>query len=442
MVQWELSPSDLQYVKNGFSLNLVVMFEHQKRCTAQTLSASFDKVVLETPILQCRVIERDEQTLLFESKPTGWPKLVVEECKNVSTRQDLKQVVQERARKLAIAFSRDERMRRNTPIQMNVFKARNSLLGISVAAPHHFLDGVGLGSVVTKFVTYLQIPKPFWFVLGRFNNKELLNFSDMLLKNETVDLTNLNHQKSVRFHQNNFSFDAYEMRAADAQTHLRGYTGDLPKVSVQSIKKCRRKLRESKLTMTPALVALSVKVMAIILKENGDNTSDKPLLCSTGADSRDLGSWGDRRDKRKQFPVGGNFTFALFALIPFEVALSGSLNDIVALIQEPVQRIRSDATFRAQEALVAGLPPCGYFCGTSSFKLPSFVGPRIRNLEFDSRIDFGPVPHCWLYLITSKTHADAAIDIQLPIPSLTSSRVHAAFRQAIAHTPLNDLVGV
>jgi hypothetical protein len=185
---------------------------------------------------------------------------------------------------------------------------------------------------------------------------------------------------------------------------------------------------------------LAVKILAELI-EVGGYINPGPLVAHMPAESRGLGLWNDRRDRRSQFPVIGNYAFNITTQVPFESAKTESIVILSNRIKKVAQRVRNDVEFRSH-MLHRGTrgSDTDSFCGVSSVSVPKLAGKLgISPLHINSNIDFGPVPHVWFFVLSCGSQTSIVADIQLPIATLSPELVRSTIRNAAKGSALEPL---
>ena len=161
----------------------------------------------------------------------------------------------------------------------------------------------------------------------------------------------------MRFDAKNFSFQDYDTKAPGAIDRLRGIKSELNTVGRGVMKDCRKELREAGATMSTAFSALSIKVLAMLVKDFDLNPNALKIYGTCGVDSRTLGTWNDHRDRKKGLvPTVGNYSFSMPFQVSQQLAVEGSLTTIAGIIKTETHRIRNDAAYRATKNFYCGCP--------------------------------------------------------------------------------------
>jgi hypothetical protein len=445
----ELSVMDLHYLNNRVVVSGVMHFDCPPLVaqSLEKLQAAAHQVRTVTPMLQARVVER--------RNPDGTTKLVYSTIKtkdkysgvatvyktDLSDEQTVK-AAWDFVEKECSYFKTDPDAIRNKSIIGHIVVGQNRA-AFAFISPHHFFDAVSVGSVSIMFFMYARLPRFLWLAVDLLSRREVPTMKQMIMKKDIYKIKDTAYKpnpSSSRYDPQNFSFSNYDMMAPDALSILRGGEYDIAAVSPEHINKCRNLLREAGISMSTAFAALSIKTLAMILENHERNPDSKPLLAASPVDGRNLGKWGDKRDRAIHLPIVGNFVFGISTQVPYEEALRGSIAAISKRIKTDIHRLQTDIAYRAEEMSAVGVPQCGIMCGTSSILVPQVVFGAltgIQNLRIDGSIDFGPFPHCWIYIVTvGKLVSEITADIKLPIPGLDEKEVLDAVFRAAAGSPL------
>jgi hypothetical protein len=431
----KLSPGEMSYLESGFSLKSIFMFDNRTLTTnGSKWKAAFMHVVQTTPMLQAQVIGEGKQSMFSRLDQEKWPVLSVHHVEGDDrVHPSASQLNQDALEAFAAG---GERLVRTAPARIHVVLG-TTRVALAITTPHFFMDGIGMGAIMVMTAVYARLPKCLWFLIDRITPKRrgVPTLYDMVMKKDVGILDDFDIKGHYNAYRDPNTFGM-------AWKPLHGFQGKIADVPVSHIKDCRAKLREAKLSVTSAFAALSIKTLAAILDHHKMNPESKPLLSTVPVDGRSLGKWGDtKRDKNKVLPVIASYAFPCYTQIKMEDALESSLEDVAYIIKKQLHRLKSDVNFRALSILpceVDNTMVIAPVVGVSSGVIPSILG--FRNVELDSAIDFGPVPHVWFYVMTlNKVATNIIVDVNLPIEGLGEVEIKSAISKAVKGSPLEIL---
>lgn len=452
---------DLVYMTHGFSLAAWISVECPGLVkNPKKLKAAFDQVVQTTPILQSQVIvkktdENDDAPSTDEAskyryvlkKARGdWPSLDVRTAPDEKVQLEMAQkYVREKG---SIASLSD-------PVHMCAILGPRDLC-LALAAPHFFCDGVALQTIFGKFLIYSKTPKVMWRMIDRLSPKETPNAIEMALKSDLPAIKKLDYDLIGKTDSagspNNFCFSSYDFMAPGAADDFLAFKKVICNAPHESVKLCLQELRKLGVTFSTIVMALSVKILAILLDEHKLNPNNHPLVVNVAVDGQKCGKWGKGRHNKYRsnkvsFPVVGNFVFSVAVQLSMEGVLQTDLVATAMDIKTCLNKVLSDPIERASRVVqCSGLPTSGMRCGASSI-LESSTQGRLRKMaganvtSFESGIAFGPVPHVWFYIISLRgSPTPLTLDFMLPIHGLTESDVLKALARACQGSPLEKLL--
>jgi hypothetical protein len=290
---------------------------------------------------------------------------------------------------------------------------------------------------------YWIVPRCLWFAVDRLNTYDVPTFKQMALKQDFDAIMARRHEftaPTAKADPNNFCFVNFDTKAATALDQLIGGEFKFQPISMQLVNAARHQFRESGVSVSCAMSALSIRTFALILQKFGLNPDCRPLVATTPIDARNLGKWGDRRrDKKTLFPVVANYAFSLCTQIPYQEALEeDGLVKVATRIKQDIKRLQTELEYRAQHVFFPGFPTCGLVVGTTTVMVPSMiVGERtgVKDPTVYSRGFFGS-PHVWFTIVTMDgLCSNAHFFVGLPIPGLDRAKIFDCVLDAVAKTP-------
>ena len=436
-----LEAMDLVYFDNCFApLSVIVGFSARGLGSDPKLQAAWVQVVRMSPLLQMRV-EGSGTGAVFRplSSEQEWPTLKVapraSDDEALATARRLNEVEIQ-------AISSGGQDAQRSSVRLNVVRGDRNLF-FAISSPHHFCDGVAIGSIITKLYFYALLPKLTWWLIDRMSTAEIPTFWQMTLKSNHP-LWTLDHgamsqavEASSRYSPDNFRFAAYDIAANNAAA-LKGLDANIATVSREILSTVLPRLRAAGITLTSAFGALAIKLLAALLDRAGLNP-DQNLLSTNGIDVRRLGKWdktGNGGTRASKMPVVANYAFGCHTQVPFAAALQETVEAVAVRIKVDFDRVRDDATFRAQEVAAGAaqpLPSSQMFVGCSSFVMPR-IANRVRPM-IESSISFGPVPHVWFYVLTCGPQTTINVDVALPL-HICADDVRASIFECISGSVL------
>ena len=168
-------------------------------------------------------------------------------------------------------------------------------------------------------------------------------------------------------------------------------------------------------------------------------------MASSYVDVRNVGKWGDGRDKRRlQLPISANLSVICCTQIPFEEAVEqGSLMKMAARVKQDIARLESDIHYRAETVFSAGYPKNTVICGTSSVMVPHMDMGRwtgihqslYRNVRALSQ------PHLWFHVSDhgNKLCSTPGLYAGLPIQGLDMEQIFEAVQEAATGSPFEGI---
>lgn len=441
-----LSRADSWYFDNCF-FPLAISFAVPSRPFGddQKLRDSFYHCIKTSPILQT-MVTGEGPTAVFRQLPSeaDWPALKIFPADD-DDGMAYKKIVSVLRDTVALIVATGTEAHRQS-VRMFAVRGKNSL-AVALICPHHFLDGMGIGILIAKFFLYARLPRWLWPTLDRrmLKDSSVPTFLEMTLKDQYHQLKEVDGTLSPMMDPNNFRFADYDF----TESKLRGFEyGEIATVrSPRTMQKCRSNLRKAGVSISTAFGGLAVKTLALLIKhaELPEDTANQPLLPSIAIDARGLGKWGDSRDSKLRVPVVGNYAYGHFVQVPQETARNNSVEHLATILKKGLDRHRTDVDFRLHAIAnigVRNLATSDMFCGVSSMVIPPVS--RLAGIplptRLDTKIDFGPVPRVWFYIVTIGSHTSICADIQLPIATLTPELVRQTILSAARGSALEPLL--
>jgi len=428
------------------------------------LKAAFQGVVKRIPILQTVVVGEGDDTVFQniyhgndddhgspdgrQNDTSALPSLIVDPIITPT-----ESAMMERARsilsdqKLDLAAGGQDAYRRS--IRIHAVRSSHSV-AFSFIVPHHFSDGAGLVSIFTQLYVLQLLPSFMWRLImhPRPGSKRMElppSFDEMVMKRnvptsyiEDVDIY-ADDSLCPKFAKENFCFENYDTSSPSAISELRGMSANLAFASAKSMAKTLKKLRKEGLSLTSAFDALAVKVLGRLIADYSADSTGKShdssfLLGTTPIDGRNMRKVSKGKQEKhssKMFPVVGNYAFCHYTQISMEDALKRPLEKIAKIMKKRYQRLQTDETYRLHHIAASIYSPIfrGPFCGTSSVLSSDIIKKLGVDISSEIRIDFGPIPRCWFYVISHGSQTNIAVDVHVPLPNLT--------RDATRNTILN-----
>ena len=432
-----LEANDLVFFDNCFApLSGIVGFNARGLGSDARLQAAWVQVVRMSPLMQMRV-EGSGTGAVFRplSSEQEWPKLKVapraSDDEALATARRLNEVEIQ-------AISSGGQDAHRSSVRLTVVRGDRNLF-FAICSPHHFCDGVAIGSIITKLYFYALLPKLTWWLIDRMSTAEIPTFWQMTLKSNHLLLRTLDHgamsqavEASIRYSPDNFRFAEYDMAATNAAA-LEGLDANLATLPRQVLSTVLPRLRAAGVTLTSAFGALAIKLLAALLDRAGFNPNGQ-LLSTNGMDARGLGKWDNASARgtktgngrtgawTSKMPVVANYAFSCKTQVPFAAALQETVEAVAVRIKVDFDRVRDDATFRAHTVAAGAAQPLlssQMFVGSTPLVgCSSVVMPRIANrvrAMIESRISFGPVPRVWFSVLTCGPQTTINVDVALPL---------------------------
>ena len=151
-----------------------------------------------------------------------------------------------------------------------------------------------------------------------------------------------NASLSPRNTTNKFLFMKYDPTSSDAESQLMSCALHETLVGTPSMKTLRHTcdlLRDAKITLTTAFIALCLKTAALLIQEDDDLswTDKSTLLAANGVDTRKLGKWpkGSRSysGSSLQWPIVANYSFGASTPVTIDDCLDKPLEEIARMIK-------------------------------------------------------------------------------------------------------------
>lgn len=437
----ELSPVD-QYLfqRPGSILTLMVGVAMMTDYDDARLRAAFHRTVQTSTLLQTVV---DKENMVFQ-RQDDWPEVTILCSSNgesdafSSSDQEAMEAIKSFIAKHQTRIQEGDQSERCRPIDFAVARGyKKSFLGL--VTPHHFLDGVAVGTVMIKFLFYAKLPVWMWPVIDCLSRDHIAvpTFMEMTLKNQLSCIGKVDGSLCKANDPNNIKFPDFQSDSMFAYSEILGVH-----VDDQIMSNCRRVLRRNGLTITSIFDALAVKVLASLLDWSNNHDNQSPILVLSGVDGRNVGKWGDYRDLLKGFPLIANYAFAVCTQIPFESAVNDSLESIARVIKANTSRALTDVTFRLHQ--IQGGPHLGVWCGSSCPQTPLSVITMMKlvgipPMELVPTPRKPAMPFVWFTCGTIHPSTTVLVDLKLPIPGLTKTVVREKIAECVKGSAIEPL---
>jgi hypothetical protein len=448
----ELDASDVGFVKDKKPfLKFAWYSDAVSFATERNIREGFQRAVKMTPILQTKIVEREDGRLVFTKHESeqDWPNVTVH-----TGDYDANQVVamtNDLAEKEYAYYGHGASTEAMSVALRGHVVIGPKRLSLVMVWPHAYMDGSAVIGILVKSLMYSRLTKALWFTVDRLSCKDMpLTLEEVAFKKDSDKMLELKHEltlpnpSSVKLDPQNFSFSNYNATGEDEECCLRGGKFEFQTLKCSRINEVRKGLREAGVSISSALSALSVKTVAILLHKHQLNPDCRPLVASSYVDVRNLGKWGDGRDKRRlQLPISANLSVICCTQIPFEEAVEqGSLMKMAARVKQDIARLESDIHYRAETVFTAGYPKNTVICGTSSVMVPhmdmgkwtGIHNPYIETYEHYTQ------PHLWFTLVTmDKLSSTPGLYAGLPIPGLDMEQIFEAVEEAATGSPFEGI---
>lgn len=444
----ELDASDVGFVKDKKPfLKFAWYSDTVSFATERNIREGFNRCVKMTPILQTKIVEKDGRFFFTKHESEqDWPTITFH-----SGDFDSDQVVtmtNDLAEKEYAYYGHGASTEAMTVAMRGHVVLGPKRVSLLMVWPHAFMDGSAMIGILVKSLMYSRLTKALWFTIDRLSSKDMpLTLKEVAFKQDYDKILDLKHDltqsnpSSVKLDPRNFSFSNYNAGDEDC---LQGGRFEFQTLKCSRINDVRKGLREAGVSISSALSALSVKTVAILLHKHQLNPDCRPLVASSYVDIRNLGKWGDGRDKRRlQLPTSANLSVICCTQIPFEEAVEqGSLMKMAARVKQDIARLESDIHFRADTVFSAGYPKNTVICGTSSVRVPhmdmgkwtGIHNPYIETYEHYTQ------PHLWFTLVTmDKLSSTPGLYAGLPIQGLDMEQIFEAVEEAATGSPFEGI---
>lgn len=419
------------------------------------LKLAFQEVVRNNPLLQTNIFGKGKDAVFKQvSDVRDLPSLVIETKIENKSKEALIASAKSILAKQKAQYASSSQDAYRFPGKYTVVRGTDHI-ALVIIQPHQFSDGPGCLSIAGQLYFNQLLPQSLWHLTARMifqERKELpRSFNEVVFKRklppkmdsyEEVDVFS-DTCLSPRFAKDNFNFENYDQHAPDAISQLKGFDGDeIGSVSQEILTKCVGTLKENGMTLTTALDALAVKVLARLILINEEKTTggiDKtkiygPLIIWTTINGRRMnavppsnaqGSENERTQKNDRpeiFPLVGNFTCAHLTKVSFEDALTSPLDKIARRSKEGIDRMQTDETYRLHHvAALAHRTPSKnemYRCGAICLSYPAFLKKVSLDITSAAQTDFGPIPRFMFILVGSGSFTSINLNIKLPLAAL------------------------
>jgi len=445
--QRPLSKQDQYYfVNQGFLGTGILLFPLKSwKCwlgvthSDSKLKLAFQCVVQNHPLLQTKIVGDGDEAVyrkITELDSDELPSLFIEPKVQEST-----EALKERARAIlaeqkAIVASRGQDAFRH-PMKVIAVRSPDDI-AFSFVTYHHFLDGSSTGFFFARLYETQLLPKIAWRWMEPFYHRTLPpTFNEMAFKRKLPDAMDSYEEIDVldktclcpKYAEENFRFENYDPYAPDAKSQLRGMKGQVSLVPSKNVRRIIAALKKDRVTLTTTIDALAVKILARLIllnEEKSQGTEEQctimhgPLVISTPVDARRLplvspnkgiehNDKNQQGNKRMKFPVVGNFAFPHFTQVPFEDAVSSSLEKIAKQIKEESNRLKTDETYRLHHiAAAASHAPgdIGYRCFSTFLSIPAVLhkaGIDVRSEHTEA--DLKAIPVCYLCHVSTGSNS-------------------------------------
>jgi hypothetical protein len=443
-----LSQLDSLWYETGLGvLNSVWKFPGTKKLGSKKKQrAAFRRMIRCSPQLQKVVVTDEDGRHTFRQSTA-----IVEGSFVILDRFECDKEAKENIRSLVfkqvLEYRTDKELRSSCPLKLAVAQGPKDCF-IAVVAPHHFMDGVAIGSSLLKFVIYTRLPKAAWCLLNRLEQESgmLPSMDELALKDQYDIKKQVDRSLDKITDPTNQRYLDYDPLVQLDMSKLFVYqkiVGSTTNVCKQS----RDALKGKGITISSVIQSLSLKVMAKVFECSPEKCIPGPICGNTGIDARKLGRWGDSRDlKCNRFPEIANLTLGVSSQIPAESALKNSIEEIAVVVKSDFTRVQLDVEFRrhALGAPSSPLLPGGVWCGSSSLRMPESFAKLLRLVRIPA-VEIGyvpqitPVPTIWFSIFSAGKTTTVTATVIVPDLSLSDDIVDKVIKQSIAGSAIEPL---
>lgn len=431
-----LTELDRFFFTNSFA-PLSLLFSHDGCFDSSTVEAAWKQTVAKTPLMRMKVDgDGDNAVHVPITDEDFWPKIDFEKVDTDEL------VVVESHKKLdkAVTLILLDATKQRLPgfVAYVAGPARGAFVFVN---PHHFIDGVGYGSLATKLMLYCKTPRALWSPLDMLSSDDVPSFRAMALKEHVCMEDPPIEPLSARIDPSNFSFQTYNPFAPlPDQPCLSGFEGDFPRIESKRMTQVRGALHAQGASISTAFTALAVKTLAMLIRDHYDILPEGKLVTVLPCDARR--AFHVQKYTQLKLPVVANYAFVVHNQFDISQTYQADLSSLMSTIKQRLTEVTHDPSLLRKEILgqycTAPLP---IYVGVSSIlmesKIDSLLG--LNNVNLHSRIVYGPIPRVWFYVLTSCGQTTIGADIMLPIPGLTAEKVQETIIAASHNTCLEDL---
>jgi hypothetical protein len=260
------------------------------------------------------------------------------EC-DKEAKENLRSLVSKRV----LEYGTDKELRISCPLKLTVAQGPKDCF-IDVVTPHHFMDGLAIGSSLLKFILYTRLPKASWCLLNRLEQESgvLPSMDELALKDQYDIKKQVDGSLDKKTDPTNQRYLDYDPLQLD-MSKLFVYQKIVCSTTNNVCKQSRDALKDKGITIASVIQSLSLKVMAKVFECSPEKCIPGPICGNTGIDARKLGTCGDSRDlKCNRFPEIANLILGVSSQIPAESALEGSIEEIAVVVKSDFARVQSD----------------------------------------------------------------------------------------------------
>jgi len=431
-----LTETDMFFFTNSFA-PLSLLVSHDDCFNRDTVKAAWKQTVAKTPMMRMKVDgDGDDAVHVPITNEDFWPKI---EVKKVDT-DELVSVESYKKLDEGIALIVTDAAKQRLPgfAAYVTGPTRGTFVFVN---PHHFIDGVGYGALVTKLMLYCKTPKALWSPLDMLSSDDVPSFRAMALKEHVCMEDPPIEPLPVRIDPSNFSFQTYNpFVPLPDQPCLGGFEGDFPPIESKRMKQVRETLRAQGGSISTAFTALAVKTLATLISDHDEILPLGKLVTVLPCDARQ--TFRVQKDTQQKLPVIANYAFIVHNQFDISETIQTDVPSLMLTIGQQLTKVLHDPTLLRQEMLGTYCTPVlPIFVGVSSVNMESKIDSLLglNNINLHSRILYGPIPRVWFYVLTSCEQTTIGADIMLPIPGLTEEKVLETIKSASRNTCLNEL---
>jgi hypothetical protein len=208
---------DVYFQSGAYVISVVTEFPAAKLGSDQKLKQAFQRSIQTSPLLQTRVVGNGDAALFRKiDSEDDWPSL---QLITADDDESARKIAQEEATRRTVVLRSGGPESQRTSVETTIVRGKTIVM-FAIVAPHHFLDGVGIGSFHLKIVVYARVPRIMWPMVDRLSkDKTVPTYSEMALKDDFYTLDQNSVDGSLcdyRYDPKNFKYIGYDFTEPDA----------------------------------------------------------------------------------------------------------------------------------------------------------------------------------------------------------------------------------